>query len=49
MKSFQLKDVYNYKDSDSWLYEEFSAKILPASPSFVGNNNKRCIKVIKII
>ena len=46
MKCVHLSDVYKYTDSDVWLQEEFSAKILLISPSFLGYNNKRCIKVI---
>ena len=46
MKSVHFKDVYNYKDSDVWHKEEFSAKSLLASTSFLGYNNKKCIKVI---
>ena len=46
MKSVHFKDVYNYKDSDVWHKEEFSAKSLLASTSFLEYNNKKCIKVI---
>ena len=46
MKSVHFKDIYNYKDSDISHKEEFSAKILLASTSFLGYNNKKCIKVI---
>ena len=46
MKSVHLSDVYKYKDSDVWFHEEFWAKILLISPSFLGYNNKRCIEVI---
>ena len=50
MKTVNLKDVFKYKDNNSsWLYEEFSAKILLASPPFIGYNNSRCMKVIKIL
>ena len=49
MKSVQLKDVFKYRDSDSWLYEEFSAKVLLVSPSFLGYNSKICVKVIEFI
>ena len=45
MKSVHFKDVYNYKDSDVWHKEEFLAKSLLASTSFLGYN-KKCIKVI---
>ena len=46
MKSVELKDVYGYKDSEIWHKEEFSAKILLTSETFLGYNNKKCIKVI---
>ena len=50
MKTVNLKDVFKYKDSDSsWLYEEFLAKILLASPPFISYKNSRCMKVIKIL
>ena len=50
MKTVNLKDVFKYKDSDSsWLYKEFLAKILLASPPFIGYNNSRCMKVIEIL
>ena len=32
MKSVQLKDVQQYKDSDQWLYEEVSATLLICFP-----------------
>ena len=49
MKSVHWKDVYKYNDSNAWLYEEFSAKILLVSPSSIDYNNKRYLKVIKNI
>ena len=44
MKSVQLKDVYKYEDSEMWLYEEFSAKLLTVSPIFM-YSNKKFVKV----
>ena len=32
MKSVQLKDVQQYKDSDQWLHEEVSTTLLICSP-----------------
>ena len=41
MKTVNLRDVFRYKDSDSWLYEECSAKVLMVS-LFI---DKKCVKV----
>ena len=45
MKIVNLKDVFRYNDSDTWLYEECSAKVLMVSPQFIGYNDKKCAKV----
>ena len=49
MKSVQLNAVYKYQDSDAWLYEEFSAKVVLVSPLFIAYNNKKCVKVVNIV
>ena len=49
MKSVQLNAVYKYQDSDAWLYEEFSAKVVLVSPLFIAYNNKKCVKVLYIL
>ena len=46
MKCVQLEDVFQYKDSDQWLFEEVSGKLLMTSMSFF-SFNKEFIKVIK--
>ena len=48
MKTIYFKDVCKCKDSDAWLYEEFSANILLILISFVFYSNNRYLKVIKI-
>ena len=45
MKSVQLKDVQQYKDSDQWLYEEVSATLLicfPLQERQKNNNTEVC-------
>ena len=49
MKSVQLNAMYKYQDSDAWLYEEFSAKVVLVSPLFIAYNNKKCVKVVNIV
>ena len=44
MKCVQLKDVFQYKDSDQWLAEEVSGRLLMTSMSFY-SFNKEVIKV----
>ena len=44
MKCVQLKDVFQYKDSDKWLAEEVSGRLLMTSMSFY-SFNKEFIKV----
>ena len=48
MKCVALKDVFAYKDSDQWLYEEVSGKLLTVSPSFI-SFNKTFVKVFIFI
>ena len=48
MKCVQLKDVFGYKDSDQWLAEEVSGKLLMSLMSFF-SFNKEFIKVINSI
>ena len=48
MKCVQLKDVFGYKDSNQWLAEEVSGKLLMSSISFF-SFNKEFIKVINSI
>ena len=45
MKTVTLRDVYRYKDSETWLYDECSAKLLMVSPVFIGYGDKKCMKV----
>ena len=45
MKTVNLRDVFRYKDSDTWLYEECSVKVLMVLPLFIGYNDKKCVKV----
>ena len=44
MKCVQLKDVFQYKDSDQWLAEEVSGRLLMTLMSFY-SFNKEFIKV----
>ena len=44
MKCVQLKDVFQYKDSDEWLAEEVSGRLLMKSMSFY-SFKKEFIKV----
>ena len=44
MKSVELKQVFEYKDSDKWLSEEVYGKLLMASITFV-SYQKQFIKV----
>ena len=46
MKCVQLKEVVGYKDSEKWLYEEVSARLLMTSIKFI-SYGKQFIKVIK--
>ena len=45
MKCVQLKDVVGYKNSEKWLYEEVSARLLMTSIKFI-TYGKPFIKVI---
>ena len=38
MKCVALKDVFAYKDSDQWLYEEVSGELLTVLPRFISFN-----------
>ena len=44
MKCIELKKVFEYKDSEKWLSEEVSGKLLMASVTFV-SFQKQFIKV----
>ena len=48
MKCVLLKNIAEYKNSDSWLYEEFSGRLLMTSIKFV-TYGKEFIKVIIIL
>ena len=44
MKCVELKQVFEYKDSDKWLYEEVYGQILMASITFI-SYQKQFMKV----
>ena len=48
MKCVELKQVFEYKDSDKWLSEEVYGQLLMASITFV-SYQKKFIKVIIFI
>ena len=47
MKCVSLRNVAEYKDSETWLYEEFSGQLLMTSIKFV-TYGKEFIKVFII-
>ena len=47
MKCVSLRNVAEYKDSDTWLYEDFSGRLLMTLIKFV-TYGKEFIKVIII-